>query len=404
MGDRRKVFLSRNSKTNSHFLFEVVPSGESGVIRGVLDIDTVNALMQWKNLDELVAVLGRTGPVILSDVYKEAKRLVPIADVIEIAAAGGRGRASQGFGACDGSSLRMQLYLDGNEGFYPSKASVARGIAKHGLLESGAVEDLRAWMDEDPGAMVAIEPVADLCYIRNLCSICLRIIANYQNPEVDDVLEASGFRHADRKRKLWISNDLKGSCYVIPFCHNTTDDTTLNFSWKWGENVFAYMVADPSSRLVYEQKPKGAKHGFGSVETATTVVPRPILNLGFGYESEDARTYLAIRDDLSQEEGARLFVTGVASMFSKLRTKKGEFLGWEFDELPSLSGNNGPEPVFHSLASAMVGALMYRMERLPVTCRSCGNGMFIRSKGKRREFCGNSCRTRFYSGNAGGNG
>lgn len=36
MGDRRKVFLSRNSKTNSHSLFEVVPSGESGVIHGVI--------------------------------------------------------------------------------------------------------------------------------------------------------------------------------------------------------------------------------------------------------------------------------------------------------------------------------------------------------------------------------
>lgn len=85
MGDRRKVFLARNGKTNSHSLFEVVPSGGgSGMIHGVLDMDAMNALVQWKNLDELVAVLGRTGPVILSDVYKEAKRLVPIADVVEI--------------------------------------------------------------------------------------------------------------------------------------------------------------------------------------------------------------------------------------------------------------------------------------------------------------------------------
>ena len=84
MGDRRRVFLARNGKTNFHSLFEVVPSGGSGMIHGVLDMDTMNALVQWKNLDELVAVLGRTGPVIFSDVYKEVKRLVPIADVVEI--------------------------------------------------------------------------------------------------------------------------------------------------------------------------------------------------------------------------------------------------------------------------------------------------------------------------------
>lgn len=411
MNDRRKVFLARNSKTNFHSLFEVVPSGSVDKVSGVLDMDTMNALVQWKNLDELVSVLERTGPVILADVYKEAKRLVPIADAVEIAEAYGHGRASQGFGFNDESFLRMQLYLDGCEGFYPSKASVARGISNHGLLESGAVDDLRAWAKEDPGAMVAIEPIADIGYIRNLCSICLRLIANCQNPDVNAVLEASGFKHAERKHRWWITGDYRDTYYVIPFHHNTADDMTLNFSWKWGKNVFAYMVIDPLNQLVYGLRTEMKSRKLGSVGNAVTLAPpvltgkgRPFINLGFDYENEDTRIYLGIEDDIPQAEAAERFVYGVARMFSKLKTKKGEPLGWDFDELPSLSSNDCPEPTFHSLASAMVGTLMYRMERLPVTCKNCGNGMLIRPKGKRREFCSDSCRSQFSAGNASGNG
>lgn len=410
MGDRRKVFLARNAKTNFHSLFEVVPSDYSAKRSGALDMDTINSLLQWKSIDELVAALEKTGPIVASDVYKESKRLVPIADAVEVAEANGFGRASQGFGPCDEAFLRMQLYLDGRTGSYPSKASVARGVARHGLVEGSAADELRAWAREDPGAMVAIEPVADLGFMRNLCSICLRIVANIQNPSVDDVLEASGFRRVVIDRGPLARRGYRDSYFAIPLCHNTFDDMTVNFSWKWGTNVFSYMVNDPLNSLVLGQRRSGDSVGFGSVQNAVVLTSpvisgkgRPFNNRGFDYENGDTRTYLGVGDDVSQVEAAEGFVYGVARMFAGLRTKKGELLGWDFDSLPSLFNNDGPRPTFHSLASAMVGTLIYRSDFLPTTCKNCGNGMLIRPKGKRREFCSDSCRSQFSAGNASAN-
>lgn len=411
MVSMRRVFLARNSKTNFHSLFIVVPSDYEQKRCGSLDIETFNQLVLWKNLDELVSALERTGPVIASDVFKEAQRLIPVQEAVEIAEAGGRGPASQGYGLNDEAFLYMQLYLDGRSGFYPSKASVSRGIANHGLLESGALSDLRRWAKEDPGAKVVVEPVADVCFARNLCGIALRMVANYQNSEVENVLEASGFEHVERKRKWWNSRDLKSAYYVIPFHHNAADDMTINFSWKCERNAFAYMLNDPLVHLIYESKPRGVKHSFGSIESAVIIaspaftgIRRPIVNVGFDYENEDTRAYLAICDDVSQRDAAALFLEGLAETISGLVSKRKEPLGWDFSKLPDFFENDAVEPVFYTLFSAMVGKVVYRAGALPTTCKHCGNGFFIKPKGKRREFCSDSCRSQFSAENAKSNG
>lgn len=402
MKQMRKIFLARNNKTYFHSLFEVIPSGCGGERYGTLPIDLANDLLQWKNVDELIAVTDKAGALIPSDVYKGTGRLIGIQDAIEIAEAGGRGRGSQGYCACDDTFLHMQLYLDGNTGFYPSKASIARGIARHGLIESDAAKDLRAWAEEDPGATVAVEPISDLCYARNLCSIVLRIIANYQNMDVDNVLEASGFRHVRINRKIWTPAGYRDTYYAIPFHHNTLDDTTINFTWKWGSNIFAYTVIDPLRNLIRETKPKDAKHGLGSIESATEITSstitgagRPLLNFNFDYEREDTRLYLAICDDLPQREAAKRFVVGLGEMVRELNSRPGAPLGWDFSQFPDLMGNESPRPVFHTLFSAMVGTLLYREGLVPATCKNCGNAFFNKPKGKKREFCSNTCRTVF---------
>ena len=399
MSNLRRVFVTRNNKTNFHSLFEVIPSFYERDLCGTLDLETMNALVQWKKLDGLIKTLAKTGPVASTTIYKKASRMIPISDAIEIAEANGNPRLSQGFGNNDASFLRMQLYLDGFSGGYPSKASVERCISKYGLLESNAVDDLRAWGSADPNAMVAVEPIADLVYIRNLCSICLRIVANYQNGGIEKVLEASGFKHVRLERRAWTPSDYRDSYYVIPFQHNVMEDKTINFSWKWGANVFAYMVNNPLSHWIRSQ---GTRASYGTVDAATiltspdiTGIGRPLLNRGYDYENADTREYLALNDDMTQREVAERFIQGVGEMFSSLQNDSGEHLGWDFKTLPALSGNDAPTPVFHTLASAMVGTLIYRHGTLPAVCKNCGNGMLIRTKGKRREFCSDSCRSQY---------
>ena len=49
----------------------------------------------------------------------------------------------------------------------------------------------------------------------------------------------------------------------------------------------------------------------------------------------------------------------------------------------------------------MFGAIFYRYGCVPTTCKNCGNGILVKTKGKRREFCSPSCRTRYSNRKAG---
>ena len=66
-----------------------------------------------------------------------------------------------------------------------------------------------------------------------------------------------------------------------------------------------------------------------------------------------------------------------------------------FDDEPA------PRYSFHSTVAAMFGAIFYRYGCVPAKCKNCGNGILVKTKGKRREFCSPSCRTRYSNRKAG---
>lgn len=405
MVDLRRVFIARNKQTNFHSVFEVIPSSYVEIRKGVLEPEFLNGLLQWERIAELARVLEKSGPFIAKEIYPKASRIISIDDALSIAEAMGQGAASEGFTRNDPQFLRMQLYssgrlyLDGQTGGYPSRSCVAKDATRYGLVESRACEDLRRWRQQDPECKVAIEPLSDLVLVRNTCSILLRLIANYQAGK-EDVLESSGFEHVTRQAKWWNKRSYKDSYYVIPFVHNSSFNQTVNFSTKWFKSVFGYTLVDPLRYLIDETKSSVGMHGMGSVQSATMITPPaidgkayPVFNFHFDYDNEDTRFYLGLCDDVSQREAAELFVGSYAEMFSKLRNKEGKPLGWSFDEIPDLMSNDFPQPVFHTLAAAVVGSIVYRNGNIPVACKRCGSGIMVKPKGKRREFCSTTCKT-----------
>lgn len=399
----RKVFIARNRSTGFHSLVEVVLGVEAAEKSAPLGFELAERLMRWGTLDELVTAISESGPLIDRSIYKEENRRLSIDEAVEVVeeSIGGEG----GFTRCDEDLLFLQLCLEGisttgsASSLYPSQASIARDLNRHGLIESNGLDELKKWQEEDPDCVVVIEPLRDIVLCRNLGSVLLRLIANIK-AGYDDVLERSGFKRFEKKRRWWITGELKDSYYVLPFQHNSSFDMTLNYSTKWFKNVFSYMVINPLETLILDLRPKRDKVLFGSVPNAVLITAQikngegaPFFDIGWKPEVEKTQLYLGIDDEGAQRDEAIAFVESVAKMLAGLTTKDGNPLGWSVGEPSIFDDEPAPRYHFHSTAAAMFGAIFYRYGCVPATCKNCGNGILVKTKGKRREFCSPVCRT-----------
>lgn len=399
----RKVFIARNRSTGFHSLVEVVLGVEAAEKSAPMGFELAELLMRWGTLDELVTAISESGPLIDRSIYKEENRRLSIDEAVEVVeeSIGGEG----GFTRCDEDLLFLQLCLEGisttgsASSLYPSQASIARDLNRHGLIESNGLDELKKWQEEDPDCVVVIEPLRDIVLCRNLGSVLLRLIANIK-AGYDDVLERSGFKRFEKKRRWWITGELKDSYYVLPFQHNSSFDMTLNYSTKWFKNVFSYMVINPLETLILDLRPKRDKVLFGSVPNAVLITAQikngegaPFFDIGWKPEVEKTQLYLGIDDEGTQRDEAIAFVESVAKMLAGLTTKDGNPLGWSVGEPSIFDDEPAPRYHFHSTAAAMFGAIFYRYGCVPATCKNCGNGILVKTKGKRREFCSPVCRT-----------
>ena len=407
----RNVFIARNKSTGFHSLLEVVRSDSATDATSPMDFELSERLIRWGTLDELVSSISESGPLIDRSIYKEERRRLSISEAIEVveeSAAGGRG-----FTRCDEEFLYLQLCLEGTSttgsasSLYPSQASIARDIKRHGLIKSDGLAELRKWQEEDPDCTVVVEPLRDIVLCRNLGSVLLRLIANIK-AGYDDVLERSGFKRFEKKRRWWITGELKDSYYVLPFQHNSSFDMTLNYSTKWFKNVFSYMVINPLETRILDLRPKKDKVLFGSVPNAVLITAQiktgegvPFFDIGWKPEVEKTQLYLGIDDGGTQRDEAIAFVESVARMLSGLTTKDGDPLGWVVGEPSVFDDEPSPRYHFHSTAASMFGAVFYRYGCVPATCKNCGNGILVKTRGKRREFCSPSCRTQYSNRKAG---
>ena len=376
-----------------------------------MDFELAEHLLRWGTLDELVTAISESGPLIDRSIYKEENRRLSINEAIEVVEESVGGE--RGFTRCDEDFLYLQLCLEGmsatgsTSSLYPSRASVSHDIERHGLIESDGLAELRRWREADPGCTVVVEPLEDIVLCRNLGSLVLRLTANIRSG-CGDVLERSGFRHFDEMRRCQIAGKPKGSYWAIPFKHDPSIDMTLNYSTRRFGKVFAYMVVNPLETRIFDRRPKGDGDFSGSLGNAVLMSardgagePASFFDVSWKPEVERTQLYLGIDDTGSQGDGAVVFVESVAEMLAGLTTVGGNPLGWSVDAPSIFDDEPAPRYRFHSTAAAMYGAIFYRYGCVPATCKNCGNGILVKTRGKRREFCSPSCRTQYSNRKAG---
>lgn len=388
----RGVFIARDARTGFHSVLQVVHGDTAPEPTAPMEYELAEELVRWRSLDALVSALSKTGPLIGRDIYDGERRRLEICDVIEALEGSAVGEGER-FARCDKDSLFLQLCLEGTSttgspsALYPSLASIPRDVKRHGLIESGAIADLKAWAGMDPACRVIVELLHDIVLCRNLGSVLLRTIANVRSG-YEDVLERSGFV-------------LDGSRYVLPFQHNTGFEETVNFSDGRFRKVYAWMVAMPLERRMLDFRSSAGEYRLGWAPNAVLLGAKEMADklhpFSWKPEIEETQIFLGIDGNGTQKEVAVRFVDGTVRMLSGLKTETGDPLGWSMGYPSVFEAEARPSYRFHSTMAAMFGAIFYRSGYAPATCKNCGNGMLVKAKGKRRQFCCDSCRVKYHS-------
>lgn len=399
----RSVFIARNRSTGFHSLIEVVGSGDPVPAAAPMGSELAERLLRWGTLGELVEAISESGPLVDRSIYREENRRLSISEAVEVVEESVNGE--HGFERCNEKSLFLQLCLEGvsatgsASSLYPSQASIPRDVKRHGLIESDGLAELRRWREADPGCTVVVEPLEDIVLCRNLGSLVLRLVANIAAGH-DDVLERSGFRHFDEMRHRQIAGKIKGSYWALPFKHDPSIDMTLNYSTRRFGDVFAYMVANPLETHVFDRGPRRNGEFSGSLGNAVLMAALDgagaavsFFDIGWKPVVERTQLYLGIGDTGSQRDASVAFVESVTEMLAGLTTADGDPIGWSVGGPSIFDDEPAPRYRFHSTAAAMFGAVFYRYGCIAATCKNCGNGILVKTRGKRREFCSPSCRT-----------
>lgn len=392
---QRMAFIAGNNKTHSHYLFTIIRSDYcSGC--SLLNTTDLNTLINWKTVDDLIGIASYYGPFIGYEIFNDARRIITIDEAISIARSNGRGEASKGFCRVNAQSLQQELLFDSRNISQPTIEAIRKDAEKHGLFERQATGYFELIAREDEKARVVIEPIEDIVFIKNLCTIITRLIANYQNENIAEVLAASGFIHSYPDHKNQAIPPLPNFYYCIRLMKREDIDPDAACTWIDNDPIQASKVIYPLFQKINEEQPKACEDSFGSIDNAITCSSTPLSGLaGVNNSSwiQFASLYLGLKDENGERAAVEQFITGLANMVGNLKNEQGDPLGWDIQPFPVLSDNGRPIPLFFTLFSAMLGSILTREGMKPATCKYCGNGLLSRSKGKPKEFCSDSCRS-----------
>lgn len=115
-------------------------------------------------------------------------------------------------------------------------------------------------------------------------------------------------------------------------------------------------------------------------------------------EAIDRTLFLGASATLTETQLASDFICSLLATARNAKSIDGQPIGWNLDYSSAVMERSAPKATFHSQWSELLYMTAFHSDELEAgLCKNCGRPMLVRTHGKRRMFCSDSCRTKFYS-------
>lgn len=383
-GEHDVVFVAKKKHHRSHVLLRALRRESLDRREWAFSMDSFNELMLAETPEGLVLAAEGLFPLSLSPLSKEEAGSYPRVQTVR------QFKRDCGimYERISKTELAHELATLKEDVSNPNQRSLKRLAANSDAMRGGAfLRFLETAGYEDDDVVVA-EPVQDWLVAKALLWAIITFQARLNHTENKETLENlprndgwrafEGLEHWDAEQRVRPLAYNSESLRLVEAGHLPPDGGLLAIYFDLEAGT---MRGSEHVGLLYGDKlPSKAKSLYGEWEN----------------EAIDRTLFLGASATLAETQLASDFICSLLATARNAKSIDGQPIGWNLDYSSAVMERSAPKATFHSQWSELLYETAFHSNELEAgLCKNCARPMLVRTHGKRRKFCSDSCRTKF---------
>lgn len=381
-----RVFLAKKRHWHSHVLLRALRRESLDRREWTFSMEGFNELMLAKTPEGLVHATEGLFPLSLNPLGQEEADYFPRAQTVR------QFKRDCGimYEPISKTELAHELATLKDDVSSQNQSSLKRLAGSSDAMRGGAFLRFLETAEYEDDDVVVAEPVQDWLVAKTLLGTIVAFQACLNHAENKETLEnlprSDGWRafegseHRDaeqRARPLAYNSE---SLRLVEAGHLPPDGglLTVHFDLEAGT-----MRGSEHVGLLYgDELPSKAKSIYGEWEDETI----------------DRTLFLSASATLTEAQLGSDFIRSLLATACDVESADGRPIGWNLDYSSAVMERSAPKVTFHSQWSELLYETAFHSNELEARlCKNCGRPMLVMTRGKKRMFCSDSCRTKFYS-------
>ena len=385
-GEHDVIFVAKKKNRRSHVLLRALRRESLDRREWAFSMEGFNELMLAETPESLVLAVEGLFPLSLNPLGQEEAGSFPRAQTVRQF----KRDCGTMYEPISKTELAYELATLKEDVSNPNQRSLKRLAANSDAVRGGAFLRFLETAEYEDDDVVVAEPVQDWLVAKALLWAIVTFQARLNHAENKEALEnlprsggwraLEGSEHWDAEQRVRPLAYNSESLRLVAADHLPPNGGLLavHFDLETGT-----MRGSEHVGLLYgNELPSKAKSIYGEWEN----------------EAIDRTLFLGASATLTEDQLASDFIRSLLATARNAKSIDGQSIGWSLDYSSAVMERSAPRVEFHSQWSELLHETAFHSNELEAgLCKNCGRPMLVRTHGKKRVLCSDSCRTKFSS-------
>lgn len=380
-----RVFVAKKRDRRSHVLLRALRRESLDRREWAFSMEGFNELMLAKNSESLVLAAEGLFPLSLNPLGQEEAGYFPRAQTVR------QFKHDCGimYEPISKTELAHELATLKDDVSSPNQRSLKRLAGRSDAMRGGAFLRFLETTEYEDDDVVVAEPVQDWLVAKTLLGTIVTFQACLNHAEHKETLE--NLPRSDGRWAFEGSEHCDAEQRARPLAYNSESLRLVEAGLPPDGGLLAIhfdleagtMRGSEHVGLLYgDELPSKAKSIYGEWEN----------------EAIDRTLFLGASATLTEDQLASDFICSLLATARNAKSIDGQSIGWSLDYSSAVMERSAPRATFHSQWSELLYETAFHSNELEAgLCKNCGRPMLVRTHGKKRVLCSDSCRTKFSS-------